>query len=133
MIFVSPTNNALTSDNTSLIIVPLLKWILPSASASTIDLVHMLIRKAGHFLNYAFLTFLLFRGFKGRKTVWSKRWILYSITIAFGYGAIDEYLQTTIATRTGSLYDWFINAAGVICSAGIILKIYRIKIVKDSV
>jgi VanZ family protein len=132
MIFVSPTNNALTSDNTSLFIIPVLKWLLPDASQNTIDFIHMIIRKAGHFLNYAFLTFLLFRGFKGRKTVWSKKWILYSIIIAFCYGAVDEYLQTMIATRTGSLYDWFINVAGVICSAGIIFKMYRLKFVNST-
>lgn len=133
MIFVSPTNNALTSDNTSFIIIPLLKWLLPNASHDTINVLHVFIRKGGHFLNYAFLTFLLFRAFRGRKKSWMPKWILYAIIIAFCYGAIDEYLQTMIETRTGSLYDWLINAAGVMCSAGIMFKIYRVKFIKLTV
>ena len=40
--------------------------------------------------------------------------------IALRYAALDEFLQSMIAARTGSLYDWLIDSAGVLCAMGIL-------------
>ena len=128
MWFLFPTNDALTVDSTSRIIVPLLKWLFPAADPVTIDSYHILARKAVHFLEYAFLAFLLFRAFKGRNKTWQWNWIIYAGIITIGYSSIDEFMQTIIASRTGSFSDWMIDAAGAVFAVGIIVVVKMRKV-----
>jgi len=120
MIFISPVNDLLTSHSTSSLIMPLITWLLPHASRHTADTLHILLRKAGHFVEYAFLAFLLFRGFRGIKKTYQYTWILYAGLISLGYSAMDEYMQTFIPARTGSFYDWLIDSSGIACSLAIL-------------
>jgi VanZ family protein len=120
MIFISPVNDLLTSHSTSSLIMPLITWLLPRASQHTSETLHILLRKTGHFLEYAFLAFLLFRGFRGSKKTLQFTWILYAGLISLGYSAMDEYMQTFIPTRTGSFYDWLIDSLGILFALGIL-------------
>jgi VanZ family protein len=86
-----------------------------------VETLHGLLRKAGHFLEYAFLAFLLFRAFRGRGKPFRYTWILYAGLISLGYSALDEYLQAFIPARTGSFFDWIIDASGIACSLGILM------------
>ena len=120
MIFISPVNDLLTSHSTSSLIMPLITWLLPRASQHTSETLHILLRKTGHFLEYAFLAFLLFRGFRGSKKTLQFTWILYAGLISLGYSAMDEYMQTFIPTRTGSFYDSLIDSLGILFALGIL-------------
>ena len=115
MAIIFPSNDYLSSENTSHIIVPLLQWLLPHAGPSTIDTLHITLRKFAHFFNYAFLSLLLYRAFrKGIRKAWRPEWIVYTGMIAVIYGSVDEYFQTFVPSRTGSVYDWIIDCSGVI-------------------
>jgi len=120
MVFIFPTNESLSSQNTSQIIIPVLKWLLPYAGQATIDTLHAAIRKFAHFFSYALLAFLLLRAFRGNKRVWRLQWAVYAGLIAIGYGLLDEYAQTFIQSRTGSFYDWLIDSSGVTFMMGLI-------------
>jgi VanZ family protein len=112
--FLFPANNTLTVSSTSHILAPIIKWLFPHADQATIEILHILTRKFVHFFEYALLAFLLFRGFRGRNKSWQWQWILYAGIITIGYGALDEFLQTLIPSRTGSFYDFMINSAGAV-------------------
>jgi len=128
MAFIFPSNSYLTAKSTSYIIVPILKWLLPHASEETIDILHIVIRKFAHFFNYAFLSLLLYRAFRAaNKNVWRLEWIAYAGMIAIIYGALDEYLQTSITSRTGSVYDWLIDSSGAVFALGTISIRTRLK------
>jgi VanZ family protein len=114
------TNDTLSSNSTSYFIVPIIKWFLPNASQATINTLHILFRKSVHFFEYAFLAFLLFRGFRRGNKSWSWKWIIYAGLIAIGYGFLDEFLQTLITSRTGSIFDWVIDSTGALSTLGII-------------
>lgn len=120
MLFIFPTNDALTSDSTSRIIVPLIKWLFPHADEAAIEILHILIRKLAHFFNYAFLSVLLFRAFREGNKTWKWKWIFFAGLIAVCYGLLDEGVQTIIPSRTGSIYDWLIDSTGVVFSLGIV-------------
>lgn len=120
MAFIFPTNRILTTNSTSLIIVPILKWLFPHADNDTIVLLHIGVRKFFHSFNYAFLTILLYRAFRGKNKIRRTEWIFYAGAIAVGYGALDEFVQTFIPSRTGSVYDWLIDSAGVLLVCGIV-------------
>ena len=114
MAIISPVNDLLTTASTSSLIVPILKWLFPHAALDTIETIHILIRKVSHFLEYAFLAFLLFRAFRSGNTTWRLKWTLYAGLISVCYAALDEGIQTLIPSRTGSLYDWMIDSTGVV-------------------
>src|SRR5208337_4916898 len=56
------STSAFTAANTSRIIDPILRWLLPAISAASLDVCHTLIRKAAHFTEYGILFWLLVRG-----------------------------------------------------------------------
>jgi VanZ family protein len=94
-------------------------WLIPDAGQETIEVIHGVIRKFGHFFNYAILAFLLLRAFRGNTKALRPEWILYSGLTALMYGLLDEYMQASMPTRTGSWYDWFIDSAGVFAVLGL--------------
>ena len=132
MWFIFPTNDALTVNSTSHIIVPLLKWLFPNADPVTIDSFHILVRKSIHFLEYALLAFLLFRAFRGNNKDWHMRWIPYAGIITIGYSSLDEFFQTLIPSRTGSFSDWMIDAAGAVFALLIVTIVSSMKMRKCS-
>lgn len=120
MAVISPVNDLLTSQSTSSFIVPILRWLLPSAGQDMIETIHLAIRKLSHFVEYAFLAFLLFRALRGRSRIWRLKWGIYAGMIAIIYAVMDEYVQTLVPSRTGSVDDWLIDSSGVVCALGII-------------
>ena len=93
----------------------------PDVSAAAIEIPYIVIRKSIHFVEYAILTLLMFRAFRGEGIKkWDLRWAIYSGVIAIGYGFLDEFLQTFVPTRNGSVFDSVINSAGACFSLGII-------------
>lgn len=113
--FLFPANDVLSASSTSRFLIPILKWFLPYADQATITTLHAFIRKCAHFGGYAILAFLLFRGFRAMdKKTWKMKWVIYSGTIAISYSILDEFLQTFISSRTGSIYDCLIDSAGVV-------------------
>jgi len=130
MWFLFPTNDALTVESTSHILVPLLNWLFPNADPLTIDSFHILARKTIHFFEYALLAFLLFRAFKGANKNWQMKWILYAGIITIGYSSLDEFFQTIIPSRTGSFSDWMIDSAGAVFALCIITIFSSLKIRK---
>ncbi len=76
-------------------------------------MVHMTVRKLAHFTEYAILGFLAARTFRtSPRPAIRERWFLISATIVVTYALIDEYHQTFVPSRTGSIYDSLIDMAG---------------------
>jgi len=124
MVIISPLNGLFTAENTSSFLEPILKWLFPQATSETIHSLHILIRKISHFLEYALLTYLWFRAFRGESKGIQWKWIAYAGCISVVYAAIDELLQAQMPSRTGAVLDWMIDSAGVLCmltGIGIIL------------
>jgi VanZ family protein len=99
-----------SAGNTSRFVGPLLRFLFPSASPDQIDLMHGLIRKAGHLTEYAVLAALWVRAFDGRRA-W-RAW-----TIAVGWAVVDETFQSTTSARVGSVGDVVIDAVGALGGA----------------
>ena len=118
MIIISPLNGLFTAENTSSIIEPILRWLFPLATPETVHSLHIFIRKISHFLEYALLTFLWFRAFRGARKGIQWRWIALAGSISLVYAALDELLQAQIPSRTGAVLDWVIDSAGVLCMLG---------------
>jgi len=82
------------------------------------------LRKVAHILEYAILTFLLFRAFSFK----SNKLIILSVIIAFLYALSDEYHQSFVFGREGTLRDVAIDSIGILIMTGIwYIKNRRIK------
>lgn len=116
---------------------------LKSGLESQIDFI---LRKAAHITEYGILTFLAWRAFAaGKETEFPKgnsvskipdsvkillgnpvskpvRFLIYAFIFSVLYAASDEYHQTFVSGRVGSLKDILIDSVGVSIAALIIWK-----------
>jgi len=107
-----------TSANTGRFIIPVLHWMFPSLSLDTLHLIHLLIRKCGHFTEYFILSWLILRGFRRGERVTKMKWALLTILLIFGYASLDEFHQSFVPGRTPAFHDVMIDT-----SAGIAAQI----------
>jgi VanZ family protein len=115
LIFIGSTD-LLSSRHTWLMLVALLRWLSPGIRESTLNKVHMLIRKTGHLIEYALLAWLIWRGLKqpveDEHRAWSWRDALRAWAFTVAYAVTDEIHQAMVTTRHGSVIDALIDAGG---------------------
>lgn len=102
-----------SSTHTSIFIRPLLEFLFPAASETTLDLYHGYIRKFAHFAEYAALGMLASRAFwYSSKPVLRGLWPLWAIFVVLSIASVDEYNQSFDPMRTGSVFDVLIDLSG---------------------
>jgi VanZ family protein len=103
----------LSSANTPRVIGPLLRWLFPGISETTLETVHFLVRKTSHFSEYALLALLAARAFHtSGRTALRRLWWLAAFALAACVALTDEYHQTFVPSRQGSIYDSLLDMAG---------------------
>jgi VanZ family protein len=119
VIFFLSTGNG-SSEETSLIIGPLLRWLFPEASADLLDFYHAIIRKVAHPTVYGILAFLAARAFAyGRESGRFLRWLIPAFLVAAVVAAIDEFNQSYLPSRTGTPRDVVLDLSGAIVALAI--------------
>src|SRR5262245_11934396 len=87
----------------------LVNTVFPRATPAQIELAHAILRKLGHFSEYAILAALWFRAFRaGRTPHVGPTALALSVT----WAAIDEAHQAFVPSRTPSALDVLIDSAG---------------------
>lgn len=103
------STSGFSANNTSRIITPFLRWVIPGISPAMLDLANALIRKAAHFTEYGILYWLLIRGpLKGRPYLAMAVCVVYAFT--------DEGHQLFVHGRSSSLYDVALDSTGAMFS-----------------
>jgi VanZ family protein len=111
--------------NTSQILRPLILWIFPSLSEAQVAGIHFVIRKAGHFSEYAVMGLLAARAFStSAKEFLRQHWWLVSFITLLAYALLDELHQSFVPERTASIYDSAIDVIGGI-TALFVFKLWR--------
>lgn len=112
LIFLASTGE-LSAPNTSRILRPLLLWLFPGISEATLTSIHFMVRKAAHFTEYAILAIFAARAFVTSSHERLRRaWFFITLLLIILYSLSDEYHQSFVASRTGSVYDSLIDIAG---------------------
>jgi VanZ family protein len=106
------STDTFSTTNTSAFIVPLLRWLFPHASDEAIDLMHTILRKIAHLLEYFVLSILLARGLRGEERGWKLRWAIWAVILAGAYSALDEFHQLYVPSRGASVWDCLLDTAG---------------------
>ena len=116
-----------SGSNTSSVLRPLVQWVYPSISDAALGLVHGLIRKAGHFFEYAILALLLARAFRtSLREFLRNHWFAVSLTLITLYALSDEFHQSFVSSRTASIYDCLIDTAGGLVALTIVAMRSRV-------
>jgi VanZ family protein len=98
---------------TSIYVRPVLEFLFPNAAEETLILYHSYVRKLAHFVVYAVLAFWAARAFWSSSVkVLRKYWQIFSFLLVVLIASIDETNQSFSDTRTGSIYDVLLDAAG---------------------
>ncbi len=100
--------------NTFYYFEPILRFLFPHMTHSTLFLVHLLVRKLAHVTEYAILSYLWFRALSQGRRNWSPRWALWALGLSISYALLDEYHQTFVPSRTASLMDVGIDSMGAL-------------------
>jgi VanZ family protein len=98
-----------SAESTWKFIEPILRFLMPGASAATIALGHAFVRKAAHFTNYAILFWLLVSG-----PMRARPYRAFGICVI--YALLDEGHQMFVPNRGPSLYDVALDSTGALFS-----------------
>ncbi len=107
------STGAFSSQNTFSFVETALRFFLPKISAQELDLIHAMIRKSAHVMEYFILGILLFRAFRGGSSgSWNWRWSFFAVILVALWAAGDEFHQSFVSTRTASVVDVVLDTAG---------------------
>ncbi len=123
-IIVVESTDALSSANTGAILYPVLHF-LTGMSLATFLTVHHYLRKLGHFVGYFTLGLLLFRAWKGtlalpQARAWSMQWARIAFFMSALVATLDEWHQTYLASRGGSVRDVLLDSSAALTAQVVI-------------
>lgn len=100
-----------SATETGTFLFPLLRWLLPWATADALDTIHLLLRKSGHVTEYAILAGLWYRAFRRGRGATAAASAALALAISVGWAALDEWHQSFVPSRTASAADVVLDGA----------------------
>jgi VanZ family protein len=130
-LIVFESTNSLSATNTSRFLYPLLHFLIG------LDPVHFLtwhffLRKTGHVIGYAVLSLLFYRAWKvtipisGRPR-WSIVWARIAFTMTALVASLDEWHQTFLPSRTGTVRDVLLDSTAAFAAQILIYLWIRLR------
>jgi VanZ family protein len=115
----------LSAHNTSRILYPLLHFLF-GLDRERFEVWHFYIRKSGHVVGYGTLSILLFRAWRAtlpspNNVNWTFRWANIAILGTALVASLDEWHQTFIPSRTGSVRDVALDTCAGIAAQVLVL------------
>jgi VanZ family protein len=91
---------------------------------------HFYIRKAGHFVGYFGLSLLLFRAWRATLPFasvsrWSMEWARIAFFMSALVACLDEWHQTYLPSRTGSLRDVLLDSIAALVAQVVLFLFLR--------
>ncbi len=107
------SSSSFQGEETGRFLLPLLGFLLPGASAATLELLHGGVRKLAHITEFAIFAALLVRalGVAGRSR---RRIVVPALVLGLAWAGIDEIRQTFVPERVGSPVDVGFDGLGVL-------------------
>ncbi len=110
------SSEAFSGANTAGLPEPLLRYLFPALSASGIELIHILLRKLGHFVEYFVLSILVMRALRQEAhNKLAPRHFALGLALTALYAISDELHQALVPNRSASIIDVLIDAFSGIC------------------
>jgi VanZ family protein len=118
-----------SADNTSRFLYPLLHFLIGLDPARFL-IWHPYIRKTGHFVGYFTLSILFFRAWRATLAHsgalgWSILWGGTAFTMTALVASLDEWHQSYLASRTGTIHDVFLDSFAALTAQFVIYFVLR--------
>ena len=113
-----------SSAHTGSILLGIWSKLFGEPDPATFETVHHLLRKTGHFLGYAILSWFIFRALRSswqrrqeilrrtRDHLWKVRWALMAVLGTAAVASMDEIHQAFDPARTGRWQDVILDCCG---------------------
>ncbi len=110
------SSDRMSFQHSSRIIGPLVRWLFPKLSEQTVGDIVFAVRKCAHVTEYAILAMLLWRALRKPVKQDSRPWkgseARFALFLAALYSASDEFHQTFVPSRQGSVWDVLLDTSG---------------------
>lgn len=127
-VIATESTNLGSSEHTGRILYPIFHYLF-GMSPQRFEILHVILRKAGHFVGYATLSLLLFRSWRGTFPRLSTRWCLQWATLAFVctvlVASLDEFHQSFLPSRTGMFRDVVLDSSAALFAQIVLFAILR--------
>ncbi len=115
------SSDLLSSTNESRILYPLLTFLFGHIDPLKFMVWNHYLRKAGHVAGYFVLSWLLFRAWRatlplGHASRWSLHWARISFFMSALVAGLDEWHQSYLPSRTGSLRDVLLDCSAALAA-----------------
>ncbi|HTT19023.1 MAG TPA: VanZ family protein [Candidatus Sulfotelmatobacter sp.] len=120
----------LSSQHTSRFLYPVVHFLF-GIDEATFEPYHAFLRKSGHVFGYGLLSILLFRAWRetlptSSGTRWTFRWANIAVLGTCLVASLDEWHQSYLPTRTGTVHDVILDTcAGIAAQLAIFVIYYR--------
>jgi VanZ family protein len=119
----------LSSQHTSRVLYPLLHFLFGIDEAG-FEPYHVFIRKSGHVFGYGLLSILLFRAWRetlpsSTRAQWMFRWANIAVLGTCLVASLDEWHQSFLPTRTGTVRDVILDTCAGIAAQLALFLYYR--------
>jgi VanZ family protein len=112
-VVLAASSDTFSAQHTGSILFAVWNWIFGRMQPGPFDTVHFLIRKSAHFTEYAILSALWFRAWRGEDAgTWRSRWLLPALLLALAVAAADEWHQAFVPSRGSSARDVLLDFCG---------------------
>ncbi len=109
-----------SGEHTGHVIIPILRWLFPSATLHTLRLLHFGIRKAAHITEFGVFSIAVFHGVRGERYGWRPHWALITLLIAVSYAGLDEWHQSFVPMREARFRDVLIDSTGALLAQALV-------------
>jgi len=114
-----------SADQTGSFLLPVLRWLVPWATDAQLEVVHRGIRHTAHAVEYGILAALWLRALIRSVTLRARAAGGLAVAVAVAWACVDEWHQSSIPSRTGSIWDVLLDAAGAIAAMLVIVTVRR--------
>lgn len=127
-LIVAESTNFASADKTGQILFPLLRFLF-GVNEAHFATWHFFLRKTGHFVGYFTLSLLLFRSWRATfpfpGAQWTRPWASIAFFMSTLVASLDEWHQTHIPSRTGSMHDVLLDSAAALAAQILLFLILR--------
>ena len=123
------STNAGAPNNTSRIIGPIVRWLVPDISDEALGRIVFGVRKTSHVTEYAMLALLCWRARRqpvrgdGRPWRWPDAAVAFAVAVAFA--SSDEWHQSFVPSRQGSAWDVLLDSCGALLGLLVLWRLGR--------
>lgn len=102
-------------------------WLNISVTSGQLEMLRWFIRKGAHVTEYFILALLWWRALRVGREGWSAKTAAGAFLICFLYACSDEFHQTFVKDRSGSIIDVLIDTLGASIALGLVWALLRRK------